>query len=131
MCAQIHSYGGRPDVVLLNPIDWQKANIELQNYARYEEFEIGRAAFGALVIASPGGNKLRLMSDPNQDVGTVRVLTMDAWKLWHLNDLVHTIMDDGLELRKDPGADAFQLGIRSWPNLVCFDPRANGVITGF
>ena len=130
-CAVIHSLGGRPDVVLMNPIDWQKCNIELQGYARYEEFEVGRVAFSALVIASPAGNKLRLMSDPNQDVGTVRVLTMDAWKMWHLNDLVHTIMDDGLELRKDPGADAFQLGIRSWPQLVCFDPRANGVITGF
>lgn len=130
-CAQIHSLGGKPDVVLMNPLDWQKCNIELQGYARYEEFEVGRVAFSALVIASPSGNKLRLMSDPNQDVGTVRVLTMDTWKLWHLNDLVHTIMDDGLELRKDPGADAFQLGIRAWPQLVCFDPRANGVITGF
>ncbi len=130
-CAVIHSLGGRPDVVLMNPIDWQKCNIELQGYARYEEFEVGRSAFSALVIASPAGNKLRLMSDPNQDVGTVRVLTMDVWKLWHMNDLVHTIMDDGLELRKDPGADAFQLGIRSWPQLVCFDPRANGVLTGF
>lgn len=131
LCAMIHSLDGRPDTVLMNPLDWQKANIELQGYARYEEFEVGRVAFSALVIASPAGNKLRLMSDPNQDVGTLRVLTMDSWKLWHLNDLVHTIMDDGLELRKDPGADAFQLGIRSWPQLVCFDPRANGVITGF
>jgi hypothetical protein len=130
-CAVIHSLGGRVDTVLMNPIDWQKCNIELQGYARYEEFEVGRVAFSALVIASPSGNKLRLMSDPNQDVGTVRLLTMDAWKLWHLGDLVHTIMDDGLELRKDPGADAFQLGIRAWPQLVCFDPRANGVITGF
>lgn len=131
LSAVIHSIGGRPDTVLMNPVDWQKANIELQGYARYEKFEIGRAAFGALVIASPSGGELKLMSDPNQDVGTVRVLTMDSWKLWHLGDLVHTIMDDGLELRKDPGADAFQLGIRSWPQLVCFDPRANGVITGF
>lgn len=129
--AVIHSVGGRPDVVLMNPIDWQKANIELQNFARYQEFEVGRAAFTALVIASPSGGMLKLMSDPNQDVGTVRLLTMDSWKIWHLNDLVHTIMDDGLELRKDPGADAFQLGIRSWPQLVCFDPRANGVVTGF
>ncbi len=131
LCAVIHSLGGRPDVVLMNPIDWQKANIELQGYARYETFEVGRSAFSALVIASPGGNLLRLMSDPNQDVGTVRVLTMDSWKLWHMNDMIHTIMDDGLELRKDPGADAFQLGMRAWPQLVCFDPRANGVITGF
>lgn len=129
LCAVIHSLGGRPDIVLMNPIDWQKANIELQGYARYEEFSVGNMAFGALVIASPGGNKLRLISDPNQDVGVVRVNTLDTWKLWHMNDLVHTIMDDGLELRKDPGADAFQLGIRSWPQLVCFDPRANGVLT--
>lgn len=131
LCAVIHSLGGRPDVILMNPIDWQKANIELQGYARYETFEVGRSAFSALVIASPAGNVLRLMSDPNQDVGTVRALTMDSWKLWHMGDLVHTIMDDGLELRKDPGADAFQLGVRAWPQLVCFDPRANGVLTGF
>ena len=130
LSAIIHSLGGRPDVVLLNPIDWQKANIELQGYARYESFEVGRAAFGSLVIASPSGGMLRIMSDPNQNVGEARLLTMDSWKLWHLSDLVHTIMDDGLELRKDPGADAFQLGIRSWPQLVCFDPRANGVLTG-
>lgn len=131
LCAMIQSFGGDPDVCLLNPLDWTKANIELQNFARYEEFEVGKAGFNSLVIASPAGRKLRLMSDPNQDVGTVRVLTMDSWKLWHLNDLVHIIMNDGLEIRKDPGADAFQLGIRCWPQLVCFDPRANGVLTGF
>jgi hypothetical protein len=129
--AVVASLDGRPDVCLMNPIDWQKANIELQGYARYETFTVGTMAFGSLQIASPSGGFLRLVSDPNQDVGTVRVLTLDAWKLWHLGDLVHTIMDDGLELRKDAGADAFQLGIRSWPQLVCFDPRANGVVTGF
>lgn len=127
--AIIASLGGAPDIVLMNNIDWQKANIELQGYARYEEFAVGEMAFGALVIASASGGKLRLIADPNQDVGTIRLLTLDTWKLWHLNDLIHVIMDDGLELRKDPGADAFQMGIRCWPQLVCFDPRANGVIT--
>lgn len=129
--AVLYSLDGRPDIALMNPIDWQKANIELQGYARYETFKVGDMAFGSLEIASPAGGVLRLVSDPNQDVGTLRLLTLDTWKLWHLGELVHTIMDDGLELRKDAGADSFQMGIRSWPQLVCFDPRANGVITGF
>lgn len=129
--AVLYSLDGRPDICLMNPIDWQKANIELQGYARYETFKVGEMAFGSLEISSPAGGVLRLVSDPNQDVGTLRLLTLESWKLWHLGELVHTIMDDGLELRKDAGADAFQMGIRSWPQLVCFDPRANGVISGF
>lgn len=124
------SLDGRPDVVLMNPIDWQKCNMELQQQARYETFNIGTMAFDSLVIQGPAG-KMRLMSDPNQDVGTVRVNTLDTWKLWHMGDLVHIADEDGLTLRKDNGADAFQLEIRSWPQLVCFDPRANAVVYGF
>ena len=124
------SLDGRPDVGLLNPIDWQKCNMEIQQGARYETFNVGTMAFKAMMINGPAGD-IRLMSDPNQDVGTVRLLTLDTWKLWHMGELVHTAMEDGLELRKDPGSDAFQLEIRSWPQLVCFDPRANAVVSGF
>ena len=129
LAAIIHSFGGKPDTVLMNPIDWQKANIELQQGARYQEFTVGRSGFKALVIASPAGGDLRLMSDPNQDVGVVRVLTLSTWKLFHMGELIHTAMEDGLEIRKDAGTDSFAVLMRSWPQLVCFDPRANGVLT--
>jgi hypothetical protein len=46
-----------------------------------------------------------------------------------MNDLIHVAMDDGLELRFSGGADAYQMYLRSWPQLACYDPRANGVIT--
>lgn len=122
-------FGGKPDTVLMNPLDWTRANIELQGFARYEDFKIGNIAFRAMVIASPAGGDLRLMQDPNQALNEVRILTMDSWVLYHLNDLVHVAMDDGLELRADNGADAFQMRLRSWPQFACYDPRANAVVT--
>lgn len=129
-CAVIGSVAsGKPDLALMNPLDWARANIELQGFARYEEFKVGNVGFKALVIASPAGGELRLMSDRNMSVGTVRLVTLDAWVLYHLNELVHVIMDDGLELRKDPGADAFQMGIRAWPQLGCYNPGGNAVVT--
>lgn len=128
LAAVVHEFGGRPDTVLLSPIDWNRANVELQQFARYEDFKVGNVAFKALVIASPAGGELRLMSDPNQDVGVARVLTLETWKLYHMGDLIHTVDEDGLQMRRDPGSDSFKMEFRSWPQFVCYEPYANGVI---
>lgn len=129
ICALIHEMGGRPDTVLLNPIDWQRASMELQQFVRLGQVKVGDVTFSSLEMASPAGGMLRLMSDPNQDVGVVRVLTLDTWKLLHMGELIHDIDEDGLSLRKANGSDAFQMGMRSWPQLVCYEPYGNGVLS--
>jgi hypothetical protein len=126
-----NSIGGAVDIILANPLDMNKASIELGAQATREEFKTGYAGFDSLVMGGPAGGKLRWVADPNMDVGTLRGMTLDTWKLYHMKAITHPVDEDGLLLRKDAGADVFQLALRSWPQQVCFEPYANWVITGF
>lgn len=128
--AVCHSMGGSPDIILANPLDLQKASIELGANARYETFNVGVAGFDSLVMGGPSGGKLRWVGDPNQDVGTLRGMTLDTWKLFHMKAITHPVDEDGLLLRKDAGSDTFQLALRSWPQQICYEPYANWVVTG-
>lgn len=125
------SMGGSPDIILANPLDLQKASIELGANATYNEFKIGNAGFDSIVMGGPSGGKLRWVGDPNQDVGTLRGMTLDTWKVFHMKALPHPVDEDGLLLRKDAGSDTFQLALRAWPQQICFEPYANWVVTGF
>ncbi len=129
--AVTHSMSGNVDIILANPLDVQKASIELGANAMYEEFKTGYAGFDSIVMGGPSGGKVRMVMDPNMDVGTLRGMTLDTWKVLHLKAITHPVDEDGLLLRKDAGADAFQLALRSWPQQVCYDPYANWVLTGF
>ncbi len=129
--AVTHSMGGAVDIILANPLDMNKASIELGPNCYREEFKTGYAGFESLVMGGPAGGKLRFVGDPNQSVGTLRGMTLDTWKLFHLNALTHPMDEDGLLLRKDAGADAWQLALRSWPQQVCYEPYCNWVLTGF
>lgn len=129
--AVTHSMGGAVDIILANPLDVQKASIELGANARYEEFKTGFAGFDSLVMGGPSGGKLRWVGDPNMDVGTLRGHTLETWKLFHMKAITHPVDEDGLLLRKDAGSDTFQLALRSWPQQVCYEPYGNWVLTGF
>lgn len=125
------SIQGAPDIILANPLDLQKASIELGANARYEEFKTGAAGFDSLIMGGPAGGKLRWVADPNMDVGTLRGMTLDTWKLYSMRAIPHVVDEDGLTLRKDNGADMWQVLMRAWPQQVCYEPYGNWVVTGF
>lgn len=124
------SGGTGPDVSLWNPQDWQRVSIDLQSQCRYEDLKIGDVTFKVLTMSGPGGSPLKIMADPHQQRGQVRNLTMDSWELTSVNDLVELADDDGLTALRDSNADAFQVRVRSYPQLRCLDPHRNGVLTG-
>lgn len=127
LAAQINSLGYTVDMAQLNPLDWMRASLELQQFVRYETVKVGNVGFDVMVIQGPGG-KIQMFSDPNQPVGEIRLNTRDSWVLYHMGELVQFVNEDGLQFRKDAGADAFQWVFRSWPQLGCYEPGANGVI---
>lgn len=124
------SGGKGPDTSLWNPQDWQRVSIDLQSQVRYEDLKVGDVTFKVLTMAGPGGMPLRIIPDPHQQRGQVRNLTMDSWELTSVNELVELADDDGLVALRDSNADAFQVRVRSYPQLRCFDPHRNGVLTG-
>ncbi len=128
--ALVYELGGKPDVVLVHPTDWQRMAIELQTQVRYEPTQVGKISFETLMLNGPAGKMMRVMSDPHQQRSVARLLTMDSWELYSVGDLVDLSDDDGLSALRDSNADAFQMRVRSWPQLRCFDPHANGVVTG-
>jgi hypothetical protein len=125
------SMGGSTDIILANPMDFQKASIELGANAVYSSFKVGETGFSALETGGPAGGKLRWVEDPNQDAGVLRGMTLETWKLLSMGAIPHVMDEDGLTLRKDAGADAWQVGLRAWPQQICLEPYCNWVLTGF
>lgn len=126
--AAIHDMGGRVDFVQLNPIDWQRANIQMQNSVRRGEAKVGKVAFATLEFTGPSGNTVRVVSDPNMQFGKGRTNTLDSWLLRHLDELPHLADEDGNTSLRDGTSDAIQIRVRAWPQLFCDEPRANGVV---
>lgn len=123
--------GGGVDIVLVNPMDMNRCSIELGAQAVQSNFQLGQSGYAALETGGPAGGKTRWVSDPNQTPGELRGLTLDTWKLYSMGSLPFVMDEDGLTIRKDAGADAWQIAIGGNPQLVCFEPGMNWVMTGF
>lgn len=123
--------GGGVDIVLAHPMDLQKCSIELGAQAVQTTFEIGKSGYAALETGGPAGGKTRWVSDPQQTPGELRGKTLDTWKLYHMGALPFVLDEDGLTIRKDAGADAWQIALGANPQQVCFEPGMNWVMTGF
>lgn len=127
--ALVAELGGRPDFVGLHPTDWQRMSINLQTQVRYEDMKIGNYGFEVMKV-SAAGRTLRFFSDPHQQKTVARIYSMEACELYSVADLVELADDDGLTAVRDANADAFQIRVRSWPQLRVFDPHAFGCVTG-
>jgi hypothetical protein len=122
--------GNIPDWILANPIDAAKVVNELGAKVTYEEYKIGKIGFDSCLI-NTGAGMQRLVHDPDQQVGVLRGMMTDTWKLHHMGPLVGPMDLDGLLLRKVAGsAYAYQMGLVSFPQLTCSDPGANWVLSG-
>lgn len=122
--------GGRPDLVLMHPTDWQRMAISERTRMQYDNTQTAKSSFKTLTINGPAGNDIRFVADPHQQKSIARVMTLDSWELSSINDLVELADDDGNTALRDANSDSFQIRVRSWPQLRCFDPHANGVVTG-
>jgi len=84
--------------------------------------------FESLMIHTAGG-PVRVTSDPDADSTVVRVYRPDAHELKSIDEIVHTIKDDGNRSQRQSGNDGIEIRWRSVLNYRQPDQASHGVAT--
>ena len=128
--------GGRPDTVLLNPIDYERLELSLEGRARFETMttQVGgkRSAtvgFDSMIITTTAG-KANVVADVDCPQGTGYMLQMDTWEFHHLKGCPHMLTrgagEGGGRMVQDADSVEFRAVYRG--NLACTAPGYNGVV---
>ena len=121
--------GARPDRVFCSPRQFSKIAKRLNAKVEYENAG-GQAdySFSTVKIHTSAG-ALALTPDPDCPDTQGWILSMDTWRLKHLLDLPHIVMDDGLRALRRGGLDQIEIRARYYAQLVCYQPGHNGTFS--
>lgn len=124
---RVYRAGGAPDAVFMHPEVFNKLVKELGSKRTYAEARSSDASVGyrGLVIEGQGG-QAKVFSDPNCPVGTIFALTMNTWKFATLGPPLSLVDEDGNVFLREAQADAFELRLATFGNLICDAPAYNG-----
>jgi len=134
--AQIAINDGAPDYFITNPNSYVALQKALGSKAQIVELaaEMGKdyravVGFKALEIQM-SGMTVKVLQDRNCPAYLGYALQMDTWKLISLGDApqILTYGAEGLEVLRVSNADAAELRVGYYANLVCSAPAYNGVI---
>lgn len=128
--AEVMAEGGaRPDRAFCSPRQFGKISKRLDAKVEYEGGG-GNANVGfSTVTVHTSAGALRLTPDPDCPDDRGYLLTMDSWRLKHLLQLPHIVMDDGLRALRRAGLDQIEIRARYYAQLVCYNPGKNGVFS--
>ena len=139
--ARLFREGGKPDLVVMNPVHAAELAKELMSHAVYEpvKSENGVVSFDGLVVRTPGG-KVRVLEDPSCPAGVAYMLQSDVWKMYSLGPVPHLVDEDGkISQRLQPSAyttslavrdgDGVEIRGRAFSNLGCRAPGWNARIS--
>jgi hypothetical protein len=133
---QIAINDGAPDYFITNPNSYVALQKALGSKAQIVELaaEMGKdyravVGFKALEIQM-SGMTVKVLQDRNCPAQLGYALQMDTWKLISLGDApqILTYGAEGLEVLRVSNADAAELRVGYYANLVCSAPAYNGVI---
>lgn len=118
-----------PDVLIMNPLDWQNIAIALSSYG-IRDMKDDSTRFGFRVLEwTVGGKAVKLYADPYFPRGTAFALRMRHWRLWSMGKLLHPIEADGVTILRKATTDDYEYRLKSYPVLECNAPGFNGRVT--
>lgn len=127
--ALAYDHGAEPDHVILNPLDMANLINQVGSKATIP-VKTDKPNIGYLGIELYGASgRLTVMSDPNCQRYKAWMITRDSWELWCLGDVPRVLNRDGQETLREANADADELRVGGYLQMVCFEPRNNVNIT--
>jgi len=129
--ARAYVYGARPDVIFMNPTDFNKVIIALGSRVIYDKtkaFNVPEIGFEAFIIVGPAGST-KVVADAYCPLGYAYAMTMKTWKLYSLGPCPHVLDDDGLAMLRVSDADDYEWRLGYYAQLGCSSPGENVVIT--
>lgn len=121
--------GAEPDLVILNPLDF--ANLVNQVGSKAEiQVPTDRPTIGYSGVKLYGAaGPMKIMADPACQRYKAWMLTQNTWEIWSLKDVPRILDRDGQETLREANADADELRVGGYLQMVCYDPGANVNIT--
>lgn len=128
--ARLGREGGRPDVVLLNPVrfaDLVKALGSKVVYDRIASSDEARIGFDAIRLMTPRGI-VKVVADPFCPSNDAFMLTMNTWKLYSLGDAPRILDGDGLKWLRISDQDHYEVRVGYYAQMGCVAPGWNARI---
>jgi len=129
--AQANREGARPDYCIMDFVSYasllNSAGAKVQNVQiKHDEVDI---SFDGVTFATAYG-RITVIADRNCPPQTAYLLKMDTWKLRSLGKVPHilTYGMEGLEGLRVGNADALEIRIGAYYNLICSAPGFNMVV---
>jgi hypothetical protein len=120
---------GSPDTVFMNPIDWGNLVKEVGS-KRVINVETDKPTIGFEGLALEGGpGTMRIIKEPNCPRFKAFMLELDTWEIWSLKDVPRILERDGNRTLREATADADELRVGGYLQMVCKAPGRNAVIT--
>jgi hypothetical protein len=119
--ARLVREGGKPDHLMVNPIDWANLVKALGSKVFYEEArptDTAKVGFRVIRFDAPSG-PVKIVADLNCPAGKSFLLTLSNWELASAGDAPSILDDDGRMLLRDPNTDSYSFRVGSYYNLVC------------
>ncbi|MDE2104970.1 MAG: hypothetical protein KGL39_47470 [Patescibacteria group bacterium] len=127
--ALAYDHGAEPDLVVLNPLDMANLINQVGSKAtipvKTDKPNIGYS--GVELYGAAG--RMTIMSDPSCQRHKAWMLTSDTWEIWCLGEVPRVLNRDGQETLREANADADELRVGGYLQMVCFNPRDNVNIT--
>jgi hypothetical protein len=117
--------GGNPDVIFLNPMDWDELKRSLGSKVQYVNKMIAQVGFQGIQIVGYNG-VLECYADRWVPYGYASVMQMNTWKLCSLGPVIRTFNTDGLLMLRSQTSDGVDIQINSYAQLKCNAVGYNG-----
>lgn len=130
--ARAQDHGSAPDLAILNPLDM--ANFVNQLGSKRTIPIDARSAdkptvgYRGVMINGAAG-PIAVLSDPMCQKGKAWLLTQNTWEVWSLGEVPRVLNRDGQETLREATADADELRLGGYLQMVCTNPNANVNIT--
>lgn len=122
--------GGKPTLIVVNPLQWAALAKSLDAKAVYDKVAgaEGDISYDAIVLRGLQG-KVKVLADINCPVYKGFVLTESSWKLASLGPAPQILDFDSNDFLRVSNADAYEVRIGSYCNMLCNAPGWNLQIT--
>lgn len=121
--------GGMPDTVVMNPIDWGNLVKEVGS-KRVIEVPTDKPNIGFKGLELEGGpGTMTVIKDFNCPKLRAYMLEKSTFEIWSLKDVPRVLDRDGNKTLREANADADELRVGGYLQMVCKAPGKNCVIT--
>lgn len=130
--ATMNREGAETDLIVMNPLDWSnlvKAQGSKVVYSQVKSANDPEIGFQAIKVIGPGGG-VDVISDLNCPKGRAHALQLDTWSFESSGPAPRILEEDGVSpILRAPNADAYEVRIGWYGNLICEAPGLNAIIT--